>query len=240
MASHPPAACCVVASLHEGTPIGKHVEVAGLDTYVVGESDKIIVILTDVYGNRFNNTLLIADELSRKGYKVLIPDILKNDPITPEHDFAEWRANHTNEITSPIVDGFLAKLKKELNPKFLVGIGHCFGAKFVIQQLAEGKYLDAGAVAHPSFVTIEEVKDIKRPILISAAETDPIFPAELRRQTEDELLKLGVRYQLDLFSGVVHGFAVKGDVSVPLVKYAKEKVVRDQVYFFDSVDLLRK
>ncbi|EGW35427.1 uncharacterized protein SPAPADRAFT_48422 [Spathaspora passalidarum NRRL Y-27907] len=239
MASNPPSECCAKFSLHEGTPAGVYNEVGGLDTYVVGQGDRYIVILTDVYGHRFKNTQLIADELSRNGYKVLIPDILKNDPIGPNPDFPTWLAAHGNDITSPIVDGFLAKVKSELKPKFLVGIGHCFGAKYAIQQLAEGKYLDAAAVAHPSFVAIDEVKEIKRPILISAAETDQVFPAELRRQTEDELLKLGVRYQLDLFSGVVHGFAVKGDVSIPLVKYAKEKVVRDQIYFFDSVDALR-
>ena len=36
-------------------------------------------------------------------------------------------------------------------------------------------------VAHPSFVTIEEVDAIakEKPLLISAAETDSIFPEEL-------------------------------------------------------------
>ena len=48
---------------------------------------------------------------------------------------------------------------------------------------------------------------------------------ELRHQTEDELAKLnGVRYQVDLFSGVTHGFAVRGDINNPIVKYAKEKL----------------
>ncbi|RLV96185.1 Protein AIM2 [Spathaspora sp. JA1] len=236
MASNPPSDCCGVYSLHEGTPIGKFQEVCGLDTYVVGgESERVIVILTDVYGNHFNNTLLVADELSRGGYKVLIPDILLNDPIGPDLNFPKWLAAHPRKITSPIVDGFLAKVRSELNPKFLVGIGYCYGGRYVIQQLAEGKHFDAGAVAHPSFVHIEEVKGIKRPILISAAETDIIFPAELRRLTEDELYKMGVRYQLDLFSGVEHGFAIKGDMSNPAVKYAKEKVVKDQVYFFDNI-----
>ena len=104
-------------------------------------------------------------------------------------------------------------------------IGYCYGAKYVIQNLSSSGFLDAGAVAHPSFVSIEEVKEIKRPLIISAAETDSIFPPELRHQTEDELAKLnGVRYQVDLFSGVTHGFAVRGDINNPIVKYAKEKL----------------
>ena len=63
------------------------------------------------------------------------------------------------------------RVKEELKPTFLGGIGYCFGAKFAVQNLSINGYLDA-AVAHPSFVSMEEVKAIKRPIIISAAETD--------------------------------------------------------------------
>ena len=126
-----------------------------------------------------------------------------------------------------------------MKPTFLGGIGYCFGAKFAVQNLSTNGYLDAAAVAHPSFVSMEEVKAIKRPIIISAAETDQVFTPELRHQTEDELAKLeGVRYQVDLFSGVTHGFAVRGDIKNPIVRYAKEKVLADQLAFFKSVQAL--
>ncbi|RCK58929.1 Protein AIM2 [Candida viswanathii] len=241
MASNPPGKCCAKGNFHEGTPVGTHKELFGLPTYVVGDStSRIIVILTDVYGNKFNNVLLIADELAKAGgYKVLIPDILKNDPVTPVADLQKWLPNHTAEITAPIVDSFLSKVKQELQPEFLGGIAYCFGAKYAVQNLSESGSLDAAAIAHPSFVTIEEVKAIKRPLLISAAETDPIFTPELRHHSEDELAKLGVRYQVDLFSGVAHGFAVRGDIKDPVVRYAKEKALSDQLCFFDSVQALK-
>lgn len=77
MASNPPGQCCTEANFHEGKPIGTFKELFGIDTYTVGEesNDKIIVILTDVYGNHFNNVLLIADTIAKNGYKVLIPEI---------------------------------------------------------------------------------------------------------------------------------------------------------------------
>lgn len=241
MASNPPGQCCTEANFHEGKPIGTFKELFGIDTYTVGEesNDKIIVILTDVYGNHFNNVLLIADTIAKNGYKVLIPDILKGDPVKPNGDLQAWKKNHTLEITEPIVNGFLDKVKSELKPNFLGAIGYCFGAKYVIRNLTQSRPLDAGAIAHPSFVTIDEVKAIKKPLIISAAETDPIFTTDLRRQTEDELAKLdSVRYELTLFSNTSHGFAVKGDISDPLVKYAKEKALNDQLYFFWSVGLI--
>ncbi|EMG45282.1 hypothetical protein G210_5089, partial [Candida maltosa Xu316] len=112
------------------TPIGTHQEIFGLDTYTVGDSSskQIIVILTDVYGNKLNNVLLIADEISQNGYRVLIPDILKGNPITPADDLTEWLSKHTAEITAPIVDTFLKQVKETLKPEFLGGIGYCFGA----------------------------------------------------------------------------------------------------------------
>lgn len=237
MASNPPGACCATANFHEGTPKGLHKELFGLDTYQVGSengNDNVIVILTDVYGHKLNNTLLIADEIAKDGkYQVLIPDILNGDPI--DRDIGDWFKTHGPEITTPIVSKFLTTLKKEINPKFLAGIGYCYGAKYAFKQADKDGLFDAIAVAHPSFVAIEEVKALAKPLIISAAEVDPIYTQELRFETEKVLSELeGARYQLNLFSGVSHGFAVRGDMNDPAVKYAKEKTLSDQLVFFSQ------
>jgi dienelactone hydrolase len=178
--------------------------------------------------------LLLADAFGRAGYKVYIPDILQgDDAIQGETDLAAWLPNHSAEITRPFVDSFLEKLSKGEEFEFLGLVGYCFGAKYVIQQLTSNTKVTAGAVAHPSFVTIEEVAAIEKPILISAAEIDSIFTEDLRHLTESKLKEIGVDYQIDLFGGVTHGFAVKGDISIPKVKYAKEKAFSDHVYWFN-------
>ncbi|KAK6464808.1 dienelactone hydrolase [Scheffersomyces coipomensis] len=235
MASNPPGECCTKGSLHEGTPKGKNQTIFGLDTYQVGQehgNDRIIVILTDIMGHNNINGKLIADELSNYKYQVLIPDIILNDPI--KGDLSEWLSKHSAEVTAPIVDPFLSSIKKDLKPKFFGAIGYCFGAKYLVQNLTKDGPLDAGAIAHPSFVSIEEVKAIAKPIIISAAEIDPIFTVELRHQTEAELIKLGARFQINLYSGVSHSFANRGDVSDPIVKYAKERALVEQISFFSQ------
>lgn len=234
MASNAPGACCAAVNFHEGTPIGIYETIYGLNTYKVGSGDNIIVIATDIYGNTLNNVLLNADELSRGGFTVLIPDILNNDPLKEGAPIQDWLPNHGSEITAPIFDGFLQKLRAT-SPKFVAGIGYCFGAKYIVQNLAKGGLLDVGAIAHPSFVTIEEVKAITKPVIISAAETDPIFTTELRHQTEAVLAENKTRYQIDLYSGVSHGFAVRGDLSDPVFKYAKERALISQLSFFNHV-----
>ncbi|GEQ66866.1 hypothetical protein JCM33374_g529 [Metschnikowia sp. JCM 33374] len=237
MASNPPGKCCAVASFHEGTPVGQHKSIFGLDTYVTGaehSNSRIIVILTDIAGHKFNNTLLAADELAKGGYKVYIPDILKGDPMVgPMADFPSWLQNHSNEITRPIVDGFLKALREDVGASSFVGlIGYCFGAKFAVQQLAEEGLATVAAIAHPSFVSIEEIAAIKKPIVISAAEIDPIFTTELRHETEAKLAEIKARYQITLFSGVEHGYSIKGDITNPRVRYAKEKTLADQLQWF--------
>lgn len=235
MASHPPAQCCTLVNFHEGTPVGKYDTVCGLDTYVSGtSSSRILVILTDIYGHKLNNTLLLADEFSKAGYKVYVPDILKNDPFESTLDkLGTWIPDHTPEITGPIVDGFLHALRKEVGADVFIGVvGYCFGAKYAVQHLAADGVANAGAIAHPSFVSIDEIAAIKKPIIISAAQTDSVFPPELRYETETKLVEIGARFQIDLFSGVSHGYAVRGDILDPVVKYAKEKTLNDQVLFF--------
>lgn len=53
-------------------------------------------------------------------------------------------------------------------------------------------------------------------------ETDSIFPAPKRHESEKILSEVGQPYQINLFSGVEHGFAVRADISKPHLKFAKE------------------
>lgn len=241
MASNPPGACCFKGFYHEGSPKGFIENLYDIETYVTGSksNDKVLAIITDIYGHKFNNTQLVADQLGEAGYRVYIPDILFGEAIEKldgSVDFNQWLEKHNSERTKAIVDQFLSGLRQEHSPTFVGIIGYCFGAKYAVQQIHASEGLaDVCAIAHPSFLTIEELAAIgqEKPLLISAAETDSIFPADLRHQSEAKLAEIGARYQLDLFSGVSHGFSVRGDTSDPVVRYAKEKVLFDQIYWFN-------
>lgn len=238
MASNPPGKCCFQGFYHEGEPKGQFSSLYEVETYETGsESENVLVLLTDVFGPKLLNVQLIADQLADAGFKVYIPDILFGDYITklddPNFDREAWFARHSEEATHILVTDFLTELKKDKNPKKIGVIGYCFGAKYGIKQIADDGLADACAMAHPSFVTMEELAAIKeRPLLISAAEEDPIFPHELRRQTEDKLNEIGAFYQINLFGGVSHGFAVRGDLTQPKVRFAQDKTIEDQIFFF--------
>lgn len=91
-----------------------------------------------------------------------------------------------------------------------------------------------GFAAHPSFVTEPELAAITGPLSIAAAETDTIFTTEQRHRSEVILKETGLPYQINLFSGVEHGFAVRGDPNNRVIQFAKEQAFRQAVVWFDE------
>jgi dienelactone hydrolase len=98
----------------------------------------------------------------------------------------------------------------------------------------EGKGVDVGYVAHPSFVEESELAAIQGPLSIAAAETDQIFTAEKRHKSEEILVKTKQPYQINLYSGVSHGFSVRCDTSKKVEKFAKEQAFLQAVNWFDE------
>ena len=101
----------------------------------------------------------------------------------------------------------------------------------MVRFLQGSKDLDVGYIAHPSYLSIGEIEGIRGPLSIAAAETDRVFPLDLRAlQTETTLKALEKAYkggklpwEIHVFSGVSHGFAVRGDKEDESQKWAMEQ-----------------
>jgi len=130
-----------------------------------------VLILTDVIGHRFINAQLIADQFAANGYFVVMPDLFHGDaaPLNrpSDFDFEKWRRSHDIERVTPVVEAALREIRKA-GVKKIGGVGYCFGAKYVVRYLKPGD-LDAGFVAHPSYVDMDEMKAIQGPLSIAAA-----------------------------------------------------------------------
>ncbi|TEY45494.1 hypothetical protein BOTCAL_0331g00140 [Botryotinia calthae] len=249
MASNPPQRCCTLGVKHEGTPTGSTIKIADtIETYVAEPTEKVhkdtaILYLPDVIGI-WQNSQLMADQFAANGYYTIIPDLFNGDPMSlnrPEDfDFMQWLTKgsdgnnpHIFTHVDPIVQKAIDFLKSKGYTK-IGAVGYCFGAKYVARFMAEGKGIDVGYVAHPSFVDEDELRAIKGPFSIAAAETDEIFPAEKRHKSEEILKEIGATYQVSLYSGTVHGFSVRCDLSKKIEKYAKEQAFLQAVTWFDE------
>ena len=239
MTSNPPGECCATGIKHNGTPVGSMEVLNGIETYVVGNrsSDKVMLFLTDIFGPKFINSQLLADGYARHGFLVIMPDILFGDYATgnaENMDFAKFRREHTVEATEPIIHKTHDWIKANTKATYITTIGFCFGGKYAVRLLGDGR-ADAASIFHPSLISKEELASIKGPLLINAAEEDPIFPTELRHKSELMLADMGARYAITVYSGTVHGFACRADPKDAVAFVAMEKAFGDTCWWFHTV-----
>ncbi|KZT56632.1 alpha/beta-hydrolase [Calocera cornea HHB12733] len=233
--------CCTQAVKHEGTATGSFVDVGGVQTYIAYAPDKsldrIILFYCDVFGPKFLNNQLLCDWFAGHGYTVLAPDCFNGeelDKIMHNEGFNiyEWIAPLRISAPKLISEVFLPAMKAQFPAKAYASVGYCFGAPMVMTDLTTGSST-AGAVAHPSSLTDEHFKHSTAPLFLSCAEVDPVFGAE-SRHTAEAILAEGKRmYHFQLFGGVKHGFAVKGDMSNENERWAKEQSAWGILSWFD-------
>ncbi|EJD49375.1 alpha/beta-hydrolase [Auricularia subglabra TFB-10046 SS5] len=236
---------CIVAVAHEGTPTGKIENIGGVDTYVAlpeGDypKDKALLFLPNVFGYKFPNNQLLADDFARNGFQVYMPDYLNNDPVTesmlsnPEWSLEQWFTRHGREVTRPVIDKLIAALEAKGVTAF-GATGYCFGARYCID-LAHENALKSIVISHPSLLELpsdfEKLRKVSNvPLLINSCEFDEQFPPELQEKT-DALLgggKYKPGYERTYWPGCTHGFAVRGDLGNPLAKAGKEGAFKASV-----------
>ncbi|KAM0285059.1 hypothetical protein ACHAO9_008890 [Fusarium lateritium] len=244
MASHPPAACCTVANLHEGKPKGTDIQIKGnVNAYLAkpssGETNQAVLYLPDIFGI-WQNSKLMADAFAAQGYLCLVLDTFNGDPVPLEmpdgFDIMKWLKEgsdgqnpHTIDAVDPIVVSGIEYLKS-IGITQIAAVGYCLGAKHLIRHYKSG--IQVGFIAHPSFVESAELAAIIGPLSIAAAELDDLFTVEKRHESEAILSKSKQDFQINLFSGVHHGFAVKGDLTDERQLFAKEQAFAQAIAWF--------
>lgn len=230
-----------------GAPTGKTIKVGQHEAYLalpgpgVEHQNSGILYIPDIL-SIWQNSMLLADQFAAKGYVTVIIDLFKGDAIAvneyPGADLNDWIKNgrngagpHTAVEIDPIIREAVSYMTKELGVQNIGAVGYCFGAKYLVRHYQSG--IKAGFIAHPSFVEEDELSNITGPLSIAAAEIDAIFPAEKRHRSEEILKENGNVYQMNLYSGVSHGFAVRCNVEERRERFGKEQAFKQAVEFFD-------
>ncbi|KAF2835638.1 alpha/beta-hydrolase [Patellaria atrata CBS 101060] len=148
-----------------------------------------------------------------------------------------WLARHTPEKVLPLLHKVTEGAKEEFadaiaNGEGIYAVGYCFGAKYVLILAGEhpdtigwgqapakdeeqgtikkAPIIKAGAIAHGTLVEVEDIEGVKVPVTIAAVEDDPVFPDEIREAGKKALEKNKIEHEIQVYSGVPHGFAVLG------------------------------
>ena len=174
----------------------------------------------------------MAERLASSGYFVVLPNLYYRTPFEPfdqtqvhsdgpERDRFKGMIQSINgpmvmRDTAAIID-FLDVNPSVKKSKFGV-VGYCMGGGYALT--AAGTFADRVAAAasfHGGSLATEKphsphlVADrIKGRVYVGAAEIDPSFPKDQQDRLEKALSSAGVNYELEIYPGAKHGFAVTG------------------------------
>ncbi|KAK7033096.1 protein AIM2 [Favolaschia claudopus] len=248
---------CLTGVIQKGTPIGKEEQVAGLSTYTVGAADstQIVIIGTDIFGWKFVNTRLLADEYASHGFRVLVPDLFDGyqipqwtlsarDPVNERPTLVQRIARPFSlSIMIPFVlrnghstqTAKLKKLAEQLRQEHAgakIGfVGFCWGGRYAITL---NSLFDASVAAHPSLVKYPaELDGVTKPISFALAPTDHNYDARRGEETENLLKEKGLTdVEVVVYPGVQHGFTIRADLQNEQKKEARDKAVAQVVEWF--------
>ncbi|XP_020103294.1 endo-1,3;1,4-beta-D-glucanase-like [Ananas comosus] len=202
-------------------------DLGGLRAYTAGSPDSklAVLLISDVYGFEAPNLRKIADKVAASGYFVVVPDFFHGDPFSlsnAERPFQAWIQSHTTDKGFEEAKLVVAALKAK-GISAIGAVGYCWGAKVVVE-LAKAGEIQAAVLLHPSFVTVDDFKEVKCPIAILGAESDHLSPPELVKQFGEVLsARAEGDYFVKIFPGVAHGWSVRYRTDdAPAVKSAEE------------------
>ncbi|OMJ09244.1 putative AIM2 family protein [Smittium culicis] len=204
--------CCDTPPVQaEYTPIGQKFNLKDdLECYITGEkgSKAAIVYIYDIFCNH-PNAYQGADILAKSGYRVIMPDFMRNDPVTVEmlsdNDAIMRKVMRigTYDVLKPdfeAVKNYLTSTEK-IDTIFLAGF--CWGAKMVMNLSAHDSSYKGGALFHPSLMELSDFENAQAPMIILPSKDERDF-------TEDfKVLKskpFGDLCYMQVYDDMIHGW----------------------------------
>ncbi|KAI9888735.1 MAG: hypothetical protein M1814_006467 [Vezdaea aestivalis] len=158
-----------------------------------------------------------------------------------------WLARNTPEKVIPILEKVIAEAKGEFADAISFGggiyaVGYCFGGKFVLslcgrpsnqqhipKDIEEGVLAEesplvkAGALAHGTLVTIEDIQGVISPVSLICINDDQLFPDEVREEGVKFLKENKIPHEVEIYPNVPHGFAVLGQYEDRAIQEAQNR-----------------
>lgn len=246
--------CCLSGFAWNGTPSGKEEKLGNINTYIAGgstKSDIAILFLHDIFGWKFTNNRLLSDHFAKEvGATVYLPDFFDGEVVEEDtvfsaekreaFDFKAWFGRHNKDLRGPAIFEVTRALKQDLGFKKVAAVGYCYGGWAAFQLGAKGQNLiDCISIAHPSFLTKEEINAVDVPVQILAPENDPQLTPELKAHCNKVIPDLGLEYDYQYFPGLNHGFAARADLNDKKQKEGFERAKNAVVTWFCTILTMR-
>jgi len=122
-------------------------------------------------------------------------------------------------VASARFERFVKHIQNEKKYIKIGALGYCFGGR-IVTPLAATDLFSSVVIAHPSSLSVDDIKKIKIPTSWICAEEDPLF--KIRKDAEDAFASRqdGLAYEFKDYKGTVHGFGARPNMGIPTIKVA--------------------
>lgn len=225
MAEPKPQSCCPIGSEPklEATykARGNLSTLGDLPIYTVGEGDKAIIMVYDIFGFDAGRIRLMCDQFADAGFFVILPDFFRAKPWEGEDwsKLGEFFKEFAWERLNGDLNTHIYPYLEQRGVKSIGAVGCCWGDYIVFQASASGK-INAGVGFHPTLTKFAESADslaerTKCPHFLMPAGNDP---EELKEGGSVEKIlkgKFGDKVRVKTFPDASHGWVPRGDLSNP-------------------------
>ena len=222
---------------------------ADLPIYTIGDNfqknakSQAMIFIYDIYGFNGGRTRLLVDDLSYRGYFVVLPDFFRGDHRDVDANFMTRLAGYTWEKINIDMKAVINYLKEQGYDKFSI-VGACWGGWIVFEtSRVYQTQVMAGISYHPSLSptrittkTVDEFGDlINTPQLLIATKQEGVEVKPggvIETKLKSRLGSNKVTFKS--YENMSHGFVTRGDASVEEIKTAFLETVKMTYDFLDE------
>ncbi|KAG0570363.1 hypothetical protein KC19_6G156800 [Ceratodon purpureus] len=216
-----PGQCCIPPPFCDYQGLGTEETWNSMPVYITtpkSPTSSAVLIISDIYGWQVPQTRLLADKIAAAGHYVVVPDFMENDffgSSDPNDEYAglpEYLARHSMSKAIAEAKEILRKVQA-MGFNSIGGAGFCWGTKILVSLLKGDTPLAAAIMCHPSFITNDEMKEVKVPLVVLGAEIDIVTAAaqvmEYGAILHDNAAIVGSESYVKIYKGADHGWTTR-------------------------------
>jgi len=204
-------------------------KVAGVDVYVVGTSNLVILIMPDIYGMSVE-VKQIADFYSQGDFTVVVVDYFNGDPRTNMSD-PTWNDRHPANKSLALANGVIANVKDRGYTNLQVQ-GYCYGGRTGVSLTfinnTAPPHIRSAVVAHPASLNQNDASLILTPIFFVMPAVDGFN--SLAPYFNTTLTQRKIVSEFKIYPNTTHGFAVSATINPT----QKQIAMKDSLAWFQK------